>query len=54
MIALLDTGSMVGTMSASLSESFNLKIQPLHHLLTVEGAGRHKLSYLGYVEVDIS
>ena len=54
MIALLDTGSMVGTMSASLSESFNLKIQPLEHLLTVEGAVGHKLSYLGYVEVDIT
>ena len=49
-IALLDTGSMVSTMSASLS----LKVQPLEHLLTVEAAGGHKLSYLGYVEVDIT
>ena len=43
-IALLDTGSMVSTMSASLSESLDLKLQPLEHLLTVEGAGGHKLS----------
>ena len=47
MIALLDTGSMVSTMSASLSESLDLNVQPLEHLLTVEGAGGHKLSYLG-------
>ena len=54
MIALLDTGSKVSTMSASLSESLDLKVQPLEHLLTVEGAGGHKLFYLGYVEVDIT
>ena len=53
-IALLDTGSMVSTMSASLSKSLDLKVQPLEHLLTVEGAGEHRLSYLGYVQVDIT
>ena len=45
---------MVSTMSANLSESLDLKVQPLEHLLTVEVAGGHKLSYLGYVEVDIT
>ena len=54
MIALLDTGSMVSTISASLGESLDLKVQPLEHLLTVEGARGHKLSYLGYVEIDIT
>ena len=41
-------------MSANLSHSLDLKIQPLEHLLTVEVAGGHKLSYLGYMEVDIT
>ena len=53
-ISLLDTGSMVSTISATLSNSMDLTIQPLEHLLTVEGAGGHTLSYLGYVEVTIS
>ena len=45
---------MVSTMSASPSESLDLKVQPLEHLLTVDGAGGHKLLYLEYVEVDIT
>ena len=53
-ISLLDTGSMVSTISATLSKSMDLTIQPLEHLLSVEGAGGHTLSYLGYVEVTIS
>ena len=54
MTALLDTGSMVSTMSASLSESLDFKVQPLEHLLTIEGADGHKLLYLEHVEVTIT
>ena len=52
--ALLDTGSMVSTMSATFSKKLGLGVQPLDHLLTVESAGGHQLSYLGYVEVNIT
>ena len=51
--ALLDTGSMVSTMAASLQTSLGLQILELDRMLTVEGAGGHRLPYLGYVEVDL-
>ena len=53
-IALLDTKSMVSTMSVSLCKALGLEIKPLDHLLTVESAGGHQLSYLGYIEVTIT
>ena len=46
--ALLDTGSMVSTIAASLQATLGLD-----RMLTVEGAGGHQLPYLGYVEVDL-
>ena len=37
--ALLDTGSMVSTMSSSLCHHLQLVINPLDQLLTVQGGG---------------
>ena len=51
--ALLDTGSMVSTMAVSLCTSLNLTVQPLDNVLSIEGAGGHKVPYLGLVEVAI-
>ena len=51
--ALLDTGSMVSTMAASLCTSLDLTVQPLDNVLPIEGAGGHKVPYLGLVEVAI-
>ena len=51
--ALLDTGSMVSTMSASLCQHLDLNIQPLHHMLTIQGDGGHTVPYDGYVEVTL-
>ncbi len=48
--ALLDTGSMVSTISAGLAQELQLEVAPLEGLLRVEGAGGHSLQYLGYVE----
>lgn len=51
--SILDTGSQVTT----ISETFHarcltsLPIQPISHLLEVEGAGGQPVPYLGYVEV---
>ena len=53
MQALLDTGSMVSTIAASLQTSLGLQVLTLDRMLTVEGAGGHRLPYLGYVEVDL-
>ena len=52
--ALLDTGSMVSTISADICRSMNLEIQPLDEIIQLESAGGHKLSYLGLVQTDIS
>ena len=44
-LVLLDTGSMVSTISTSLCAQLCLDVQPLEDILTVEGAGGHKLPY---------
>ena len=51
--ALLDTGSMVSTMAASLCTSLGLTVQPLDNVLSIEGTGGHQVPYLGLVEVAI-
>ena len=50
--ALLDTGSMVSTLCASLCQHLRLTVQPLDHLLTVQGAGGHKVPYNGRFKED--
>ena len=52
--ALLDTGSMVSTISADTCRNMNLEIQPLDEIIQLESAGGHKLSSLGLVQIDIS
>ena len=47
--ALLDTGSMVSTVTYSLSHQLKLDIHPMDHLLRVEGVGGQMLQYMGYV-----
>ena len=47
--ALLDTGSMVSTVTYSLSKQLKLPIHPMDHLIRVEGVGGHLLQYSGYV-----
>ena len=44
---------MVSTMAASLQAMLGLEMHKLDHILTVEGAGGHRLPYLGYVEVGL-
>ena len=52
-LALLDTGSMVSTMSSYLCSSLNLSIQPLDKVFRIKGAGGHDIPYLGVVEAVI-
>ena len=51
--ALLDTGSMVSTVTYSLAHKLKLDIHPMDHLLRVEGVGGQILQYLGYVIANI-
>ncbi len=51
--ALLDTGSMISTISESLSNKLGLDVHPVQELLSVEGVGGHQLNYLGYVETTL-
>ena len=51
--ALLDTGSMVSTISASLCAELQMSIQTLDEVFCVKGAGGHDIPYLGVVEVRI-
>ena len=41
-VALLDTGSMVSTMSISLCSLLKLSIQPLDKVFSIKGAGAMK------------
>ncbi|KAK7489785.1 hypothetical protein BaRGS_00018967, partial [Batillaria attramentaria] len=51
--ALLDTGSMVSTISASLVAQLELPIQRVTDLITVRGIGGQSLPYVGYVQADV-
>ena len=50
---LLDTGSMINTISEKLAQSLGIDCQPLGGLLCVEAANGNFLQYLGYVEASI-
>ena len=52
--ALLDTGSMISTISDNLCQFHKLPIHPLRDLIRVEGASGHEIPYLGYTEVEIT
>ena len=47
--ALLDTGAMVSSITRSMCQELQLPVQPMSHLVRVEGVGGHTLKYLGYV-----
>ena len=51
--ALLDTGSMVSTISESLIGKLKLQAKALNDLIRIEGAGGHNIRYSGYVEAEI-
>ena len=51
--ALLDTGSIVSTVTYSLSQQLKLPIYPMNHLIQVEGVGGQLLQYLGYVVAKV-
>ena len=51
--ALLDSGSMVSTISEEFCQILKLSLHPLDDLINVEGAGGHIVHYLGYVEAKI-
>ena len=53
MIALLDTGSMISTISLQYCTSRGFELCPLDGLLTVESASGHALPYLGFVEESL-
>ena len=50
---LLDTGSMISTVSLQYCTSRGFELHPLDGLLTVESASGHTLPYLGFVEVSL-
>ena len=52
-VALVDLGAQVLTMSAQLCEELGLKIQPLGQLLELEGTEGAAIPYLGFVEVNL-
>lgn len=52
--ALLDTGSSVSLISETFFRTYKIPLQPLHGLLDIEGAAGQKLSYLGYVCMDLT
>lgn len=53
--SLLDTGSTVSTVSKRFYDKHlgGVELHPLGEMLDIEGAGGHKLPYLGYVQVSL-
>ena len=51
--ALIDSGAMILMMSKGYCYEHRYKIQPLEHLVPIEGSGRANVTYLGYVGVRI-
>ena len=49
--ALIDSGAMISMMSRGYCDEHGYEIQPLDHLVPIEGSGRADIPYLGYVEV---
>lgn len=52
-LALIDSGSMVSTISEGLTKQLGLDVHPVQELLLVEGVGGQRLDYLGFVEVNV-
>ena len=51
--ALIDTGSMISTISESFALRVKLNVLPLQDLIRIEGAGGHQIQYLGYVKSSV-
>ena len=49
--ALIDSGAMISLMSRDCCDEQGYEIQPLEHLVPIEGSGGVNVPYLGYVEV---
>ena len=49
--ALIDSSAMISMMSKDYCYECGYYIQPLEHLIPVEGSGGADVPYLGYVEV---
>ena len=49
--ALIDSGAVISVMSKDYCYEHGYEIQPLEHLVPIEGSGGASNPYLGYVEV---
>ena len=49
--ALIDSGAMILMMSREYCDEHGYQIQPLEHLVPIEGSGGANVPYLGYVKV---
>ena len=49
--ALIDSGAMISMMSRGYCDEHGYEIQPLDHLVPIEGSRGADVPYLGYVEV---
>ena len=49
--ALIDSGAQISAITNRMAKKMKLKVQKLKKLLRIEGTGRGKVPYRGYVEV---
>ena len=49
--ALIDSGAMILMMTKDYCYEHRYQVQPLEHLVAIEGSGGTSVPYLGYVEV---
>ena len=52
--ALLDSGSMISTISVTFCNALHLTIHPVTQLLRIKGAGDQNVPYIGYVETTVA
>ena len=54
MTVLLDTGSQVNNISEAFCQANDIQINPLDHLVEIEGTGGDNIKYLGYIEATLT
>ena len=52
--ALLDTGSQNTHVSEAFCQAKGFKINPLNHLVEIEGTGGDSIKYVGYIEAKLT
>ena len=54
MTALVDTGSQITHVSEAFCQAKGIQINPLSHLVEIEGTGGDSIKFVGYIEAKLT